>query len=91
MKYVFGAILLITLCGSTWLTKLYRSNRQLNIRLGHNDRVISILFHHIRRLVEVKDHLRQLVDNYRRELDALLDEEDTEEEIPTIDSGYCEF
>ena len=83
---VLGTILLIVL-----LTKLYRRIRQLKIRLGHNDRVISILFQHIRRLVEVKDHLGQLVDNLRRELDELLDEEDTEEDLPTIDSGYCEF
>ena len=95
INWAIETVLLFALCGSAQV--LYRKTRsiqELMVRLGHHDRVISILFQHIRRLVDAKNYLQRVVNNLQAELAEFLDDdvfEDAEEEMPTIDSGYCEF
>ena len=92
ISWAIETVLLFALCGSAQV--LYRKTRsiqELMVRLGHHDRVISILFQHVRRLVDAKNYLQRVVNNLEAELAEFLNEDDTEEEMPTIDSGYCEF
>ena len=78
INWAIETVLLFALCGSARI--LYLRTRSIQeLRVRFNELMVRI------------QELMVRFNNLQAELAEFLDEEDPEEEMPTIDSGYCEF